>query len=87
MNPAAIHRFRYFRWHGSPRRYYDEYGEERLGMMAQVASPDTPAWFIFDNTAAGAATTDALRFQELIATDGAARESCRKFAAEDETLR
>jgi len=51
----------YFRWHGSPRRYYDRYGAERLRAMADSIAPDS-SWCIFDNTAAGGATADALQF-------------------------
>jgi uncharacterized protein YecE (DUF72 family) len=59
--------WRYWRWHGSPRVYYSAYGEDRLrAMQAQVAQHGAArAWCIFDNTAHGHATTDALRFRGL----------------------
>lgn len=63
--PAGDSAVRYFRWHGSPRRYYDRYGLERLTALARHAAPAATAWCIFDNTAAGAATADALAFKEL----------------------
>lgn len=59
----------YTRWHGSPKIYYSEYGEERLRALAagmlSMASPARPAWCILDNTALGHATTDAVRLQRL----------------------
>ncbi len=67
--PGGDTAFRYFRWHGSPRRYYDAYGPERLRAMARIAAPDVSTWCIFDNTALGAAAADALLFQENIARD------------------
>jgi len=60
----------YFRLHGSPRMYYSGYGTERLGAIAQklrnAAAAGRPAWCIFDNTAAGAAITDALELQAML---------------------
>lgn len=64
--PGGFSGFRYFRWHGSPRRYYDAYGRERIRAMARLAAPDASTWCIFDNTASGAATTDALMFEEAL---------------------
>jgi uncharacterized protein YecE (DUF72 family) len=61
----------YWRWHGSPRIYYSAYDEPALGALAEQLSAHgtraTPAWCIFDNTAAGHAMRDASRLQELIA--------------------
>lgn len=58
----------YYRWHGSPRMYYSAYSSADLQRLAQTAcmhtAVGTRTWCIFDNTAAGAATRDAL---ELIA--------------------
>lgn len=60
----------YYRWHGSPRTYWSRYDE---GWLAQQAArlADWPAsalrWVIFDNTAAGAATANALALQSLTA--------------------
>lgn len=64
----------YYRLHGSPRIYYSDYPQEYLATMAQTliqevtrASPKVSivsvletAWCIFDNTAVGAATANAL---------------------------
>ena len=52
----------YYRLHGSPRMYYSAYGPEYVARLAaDVAGLAAgEAWCIFDNTAAGAATDDAL---------------------------
>lgn len=58
----------YYRWHGSPRTYYSAYGDDWLQARAQeiMRWPRAAAcWCIFDNTASGAAASDALRFQAL----------------------
>jgi uncharacterized protein YecE (DUF72 family) len=62
--PGGWPRVVYYRLHGSPRTYYSSYSPEylkRLAMrLADHAQPDTPVWCIFDNTALGAATSNAL---------------------------
>ncbi len=53
----------YYRLHGSPRTYYSAYSDEALDAWATKlagAAGAAEAWCIFDNTAAGAATTNAL---------------------------
>ncbi|MEO7148855.1 MAG: DUF72 domain-containing protein [Rhodanobacteraceae bacterium] len=54
----------YHRWHGSPRMYYSAYGADELDALANNASAHsargTQAWCIFDNTALGEATRNAL---------------------------
>lgn len=69
----------YWRWHGSPRIYYDGYDENRLQVLARAlavaASRNRVAWCIFDNTAAGHAIPNALRLQQLVA---AGTQSVRK---------
>ncbi len=55
----------YFRLHGSPRMYYSSYPEEYLQSLAEksLRCRNTAAvWCIFDNTALGAATANALDF-------------------------
>ena len=62
--------WRYWRWHGSPRTYYSQYGEAALQELAdaiEAAGCGTPAWCIFDNTAGGHAVADAARLQEILA--------------------
>ena len=64
-------RWRYWRWHGSPRMYYSAYDEAALRPLAQAlveaAGSRAPAWCIFDNTARGHAMADAARLQALLA--------------------
>jgi uncharacterized protein YecE (DUF72 family) len=51
--------------------YYSSYGEKSLQALATrlraVARRNRPAWCIFDNTAHGHATANALRLRELVA--------------------
>lgn len=62
--PAGIPELVYFRLHGSPHVYYSEYTAEFLDQLARRAAyhahRGVNVWCIFDNTAVGAATTDAL---------------------------
>lgn len=66
--PAGWAGVRYYRLHGSPRIYYSAYEDAWLQRLADLlkAAPDTPTWCIFDNTASGAATPDALRLLDLL---------------------
>ncbi len=64
-------RFAYFRLHGSPRMYYSAYSVGFLQGIAAAARAAAQAWCIFDNTAAGAAWSDATMLQRLIATSAA----------------
>jgi uncharacterized protein YecE (DUF72 family) len=57
----------YYRLHGSPEIYESAYSKTYLNALAQkIAALGTPAWCIFDNTARGAATTNALMMLELL---------------------
>lgn len=62
--PAGYDRVAYYRLHGSPRVYYSSYSPEALAGIAQAIEQSTArgisTWCIFDNTALGAATSDAL---------------------------
>ncbi|WP_047490229.1 DUF72 domain-containing protein [Terriglobus sp. TAA 43] len=66
--PAGSAHLRYWRLHGTPRTYYSEYGEAFLhGLAERVRQhPETPVWVVFDNTALGHATPNALRLCELL---------------------
>lgn len=67
-DPGASDVVLYHRWHGSPRMYWSRYSGPWLQAMAQqtLALPDAvDRWFIFDDTAGGAATDNALEFQAL----------------------
>ena len=62
--PGGWRGLSYYRLHGSPRIYYSAYSAEYLVAIAEVLTRDAAAgietWCIFDNTAAFAATGDAL---------------------------
>jgi uncharacterized protein YecE (DUF72 family) len=62
--PGGYEGVMYLRLHGSPRIYYSAYSAEYLADVARLleasASRDISTWCIFDNTALGAATADAL---------------------------
>ena len=60
----------YYRWHGSPRVYWSAYDRAWLARQAAhiAAWPaGSLPWVIFDNTASGVATGDALALQSLAA--------------------
>ncbi len=67
--PTANARVAYRRLHGSPRMYYSCYDEAFLeslaGDLLARASRTRECWCIFDNTAHGHATANALRLLEL----------------------
>ncbi|HEX3872004.1 MAG TPA: DUF72 domain-containing protein [Pirellulales bacterium] len=69
-SPGGAGRTAYFRWHGSPRVYYSKYDELALrNLAARLASATqkaTDVWCIFDNTALGAATGNALVLVEML---------------------
>jgi uncharacterized protein YecE (DUF72 family) len=50
----------YVRLHGSPRVYFSSYEPERLAKVKGWLREQRDAWCIFDNTASGAATANAL---------------------------
>ncbi len=62
--PGGWRGLSYYRLHGSPRIYYSPYGHETLAHNAERLVGDQAVgretWCIFDNTAAFAATRDAL---------------------------
>lgn len=53
----------YLRWHGYPTVYYSSYSDRQMADLAQQLGGDrngATSWCIFDNTASGAATGNAL---------------------------
>lgn len=58
----------YYRLHGSPVPYRSSYDDGRIEAYADLIRPaaDRAVWCIFDNTASGAATADALKLQNLV---------------------
>jgi uncharacterized protein YecE (DUF72 family) len=71
--PAGDASIRYWRLHGAPRVYYSDYDEAALQAFATTLKADAASlphaeqWVIFDNTALGCATANALRLAELLA--------------------
>jgi uncharacterized protein YecE (DUF72 family) len=60
----------YFRWHGSPRIYYSSYDGTALAALKsrlrKSAASNREVWCVFDNTAEGAATENAVALQRLL---------------------
>lgn len=71
--PGGDRQLLYLRLHGSPRIYYDAYGEATLARIARRLARADQAWCIFDNTAGGHAAGDALALRALLADAGVAR--------------
>jgi uncharacterized protein YecE (DUF72 family) len=64
--PGGWTGFAYWRLHGTPRVYYSAYDDAQLAAIAElISSAPAPAWCIFDNTAFGAATANALTMDGL----------------------
>ena len=58
----------YYRLHGSPRKYWSVYDAQYLAGLAAALKRvprGTPAWCVFDNTAAGFALNNALDFANM----------------------
>jgi uncharacterized protein YecE (DUF72 family) len=77
--PAGWPGIVYYRLHGSPRVYYDAYSDEYLDALAaklraHLASSSAPAWCIFDNTALGAATANAVALMRRLEEGSASSE-------------
>jgi uncharacterized protein YecE (DUF72 family) len=57
----------YYRLHGSPRMYYSAYQRVAIDALAQrLTGENGTAWCIFDNTAEGAATHDAMTLAGIL---------------------
>jgi uncharacterized protein YecE (DUF72 family) len=74
--PAGWPGLVYYRLHGSPRVYYDLYDDAYMEALAvrlraHMQHSNAPVWCIFDNTALGAATTNAVALIERLAGSGA----------------
>jgi uncharacterized protein YecE (DUF72 family) len=67
--PGGWRGFSYWRLHGTPVPYRSSYDDGRLELYAEAMTANREqgrdAWAIFDNTASGAATGDALKLQRL----------------------
>jgi uncharacterized protein YecE (DUF72 family) len=69
--PSGWQPLHYYRLHGAPRTYYSEYSQVFLKNLAAQLRADTPritkeTWIIFDNTALGHGTGNALDLSVLI---------------------
>jgi len=62
--PGGWRGLRYFRLHGAPRIYYSDYAADDIARYAQRMS--AKSWCIFDNTALGAATGNALALTKAL---------------------
>jgi uncharacterized protein YecE (DUF72 family) len=61
--PGGWNKLAYYRWHGSPRIYYSDYGAAALAALKrrlEDRARGVSAWCIFDNTVSGAALGNAL---------------------------
>lgn len=66
--PEGMHSI-YYRLHGTPEIYDSSYADERLHALAKElkqTADATERWCIFDNTALGHATENALRLLEIL---------------------
>lgn len=75
--PGGWRGLHYHRLHGAPRVYHSSYDEAHLRELAwslkAADEVDAARWCMFDNTASGAATADALALRSILAKD---RETC-----------
>jgi len=62
--PGGCNKLAYYRWHGSPRIYYSNYGAAALAALHRRLTQDrargASVWCMFDNTTSGAALGNAL---------------------------
>ena len=71
--PGGTARIAYFRLHGSPVMYQSSYEDQyvdRLAARMRDLARDRPVWCVFDNTARGAATANALALKERLGING-----------------
>jgi uncharacterized protein YecE (DUF72 family) len=65
--PGGWRELAYFRLHGSPRTYYSSYDDQYLQQLSlRLSFSPHAAWCVFDNTALGAATQNALNLLSLL---------------------
>lgn len=74
--PGGASDFAYFRWHGSPRKYYSSYATAELrALAASVRSERGNSWCVFDNTARYAAWDNAISLKSLVQAAHRARRN------------
>jgi len=66
--PSGSDRVAYYRLHGSPVMYQSSYSNDHLSVLAGDLRKikGRPVWCVFDNTARGAATENALELRRLL---------------------
>ncbi|MGH6617711.1 DUF72 domain-containing protein [Sphingomonas sp.] len=65
--PGGRSDLRYTRLHGSPRIYWSPYDDAAVARHAEAArDASVESWTIYDNTASGAATANAIEMRNLI---------------------
>lgn len=67
--PGGWTGLRYYRLHGSPRKYWSEYGEDFLQALAKRIKSEKRAkevWVIFDNTASNHALGNAITLRKML---------------------
>lgn len=67
--PGGWRGLTYFRLHGAPRIYWSDYDADAIALHARAvltASESSETWVVYDNTASGAATGNALALSMLV---------------------
>ncbi len=73
-HPGGWSRLQYWRLHGTPHTYYSEYDEHwlerflKMHHLLEVRSSEQETWIIFDNTALGHATPNAIWLEHAISS-------------------
>jgi uncharacterized protein YecE (DUF72 family) len=81
--PAGAGRIAYFRLHGSPVMYHSGYEDaylDRLAARMRELAGDRPVWCVFDNTARGAATVNALTLADRLGVSGVPATRSRRVS-------
>jgi len=84
-HPGGSKSLAYFRWHGSPHKYYSDYDATRLAalqsQLADAAVHASDVWVIFDNTVLGHALSNAMSIQDGLKTRPRASRARRRNQA------
>lgn len=83
--PGGWAGFRYYRLHGSPRKYWSAYEDEYLQQIAKRIKAEKRAkdvWVIFDNTASNHAFGNAMTLREMLDIKPVRKGAKRVRAAE-----
>lgn len=80
--PGGWRGFSYFRLHGAPRIYRSDYGASAIAGHARSVlrvAETSETWVIYDNTASGAATGNALALDDRLRKQRAAASGCGDY--------